>query len=142
MTGLADGTFTKRISKAGAAFGAMTVTITELELGWYSIPLSTGHSDTLELLTVVFTNASAKQVNLQFRVHARLPDDLLHLASVYEGTVDLQDFYRLAAAALYLKSTGGGTTTLNFRDDADAKNRIVATVDANGNRTAVVRDPT
>jgi hypothetical protein len=76
VTALTDGSFTKRISKNGAAFGAMTVTITEMENGWYSIPLSTSHSDTLGLLTIVFTNAGAKQVNLQVRVHARLPDDM------------------------------------------------------------------
>jgi hypothetical protein len=76
VTGLTDGSFTKRISKNGAAFGAMTVIISEMENGWYSIPLSTAHSDTLGLLTIVFTNAGAKQVNIQFRVHARLPDDL------------------------------------------------------------------
>lgn len=76
VTGLIDGGFTKRFSKNGAAFAAMTVTITEMENGWYSIPLSTAHSDTLGLLTILFTHASAKQINLQFRVHARLPDNL------------------------------------------------------------------
>ncbi len=78
VTGLTDGSFTKRISKNGAAFAAMTVTITEMENGWYSIPLSTAHSDTLGLLTVVFTNAGAKQVNLQWRVEARILDDLAY----------------------------------------------------------------
>lgn len=76
VTGLLDASFTKRISKNGAAFGAMTVTISEMENGWYSIPLSTSHSDTLGLLSITFTNAGAKQVNLQWRVEARLADDL------------------------------------------------------------------
>ncbi len=76
VTGLTDGSFTKRISKNGAAFAAMTVTITELENGWYSIPLSSSHTDTLGLLSITFTNGGAKQINLQFRVHARIPDDL------------------------------------------------------------------
>jgi hypothetical protein len=76
VTGLSDGSFTKRISKNGAAFGAMTVTITEMENGWYSIPLSTAHSNTLGLLSITFTNAGAKQVNLQWRVQAKLTDDL------------------------------------------------------------------
>ena len=76
VTGLVDGGFTKRISKGSAAFGAMTVTITEMENGWYSFPLSTSHSDTLGLLSILFTHASSKQVNLQFRVHVRIPDDL------------------------------------------------------------------
>ena len=78
VTGLSDGDFTKRISQGSGAFAAMTVTITEMENGWYSIPLSTSHSNTLGILTIVFTHASIKQVNLQFRVHARLPDDLAH----------------------------------------------------------------
>lgn len=88
---LTDGSFTKRISKNGAAFGAMTVTITELENGWYSIPLSTSHSDTLGILTIVFTNAGAKQVNLQFRVEAKLIDDLNDVAAtdiVSGGAID------------------------------------------------------
>lgn len=76
VTGLVDAGFTKRISKNGATFAAMTVTITEMETGWYSIPLSTTHSNTLGLLTILFTHASAKQVNLQWRVSARIPDDL------------------------------------------------------------------
>jgi hypothetical protein len=86
VTGLTDGSFTKRISKNGAAFGAMTVTITEMENGWYSMPLSTSHSDTLGLLTVVFTNAGAKQVNLQWRVEANVLDDLATAANL--ATVD------------------------------------------------------
>ncbi|HXH12340.1 MAG TPA: hypothetical protein VNP04_21550 [Alphaproteobacteria bacterium] len=76
VTGLVDSGFTKRISKNGGAFAAMTVTISELENGWYSLPLDTGHTDTLGLLTISISHASAKRVNLQFRVHARLPDDL------------------------------------------------------------------
>ena len=75
VTGLVDAGFTKRISKNGGAFAAMTVTITEMENGWYSFPLSTSHSDTLGILTISFSHASIKRVNLQFRVHARINDD-------------------------------------------------------------------
>lgn len=77
VTGMADGGFTKRISKNGGAFAAMTVTVTEMENGWYSIPLSTTHSDTVGLLTLSFSNASCKRVNLQFRISARIQDDLM-----------------------------------------------------------------
>jgi hypothetical protein len=86
VTGLSDGSFTKRISKNGAAFGAMTVTITEMENGWYSIPLSTSHSDTLGLLSITFTNAGAKQVNLQWRVEAKLVDDLNDISTAQVNT--------------------------------------------------------
>jgi len=68
VTGLVDAGFTKRISKGSGAFAAMTVTITEMENGWYSAPVSTAHTDTLGILSIVFKHASAKQVNLQFRV--------------------------------------------------------------------------
>ncbi len=81
VTGLTDGSFTKRISKAGGAFAAMTVTLTELENGWYSLPISTAHSDTLAILSITLTNAGAKQVNLQFRVEAKLIDDLNDVAA-------------------------------------------------------------
>jgi hypothetical protein len=47
---------------------------------------------------------------------------------------------RIILAATAGKSDGGGTSTINFRDAADIKNRITATVDANGNRTAVTLD--
>ena len=87
---LTNASFTKRISKDGTTWAAMTVTITEEENGWYTAPFSTAHTDTLGITTVVFTNAGAKQVNLQFRVHTNLPDDLgtaVNLATV-DNVVD------------------------------------------------------
>lgn len=76
VTGIADGSWTKRISKDGGAFAAMTVTISEMENGWYSIPLSTSHTDTLGFLAVSLSAAAAKRVNLQWRVFVRILDDL------------------------------------------------------------------
>jgi hypothetical protein len=81
VTGIGDGSYTKRISKNGGAFAAMTVTITEMENGWYSLPIGTGHSDTLGVLSISISSGSCKRVNLQFRVHARLPDDLAYPAT-------------------------------------------------------------
>jgi len=81
VTTLTDGSFTKRISKDGGAFAAMTVTIAELENGWYSIPLSASHSDTNGLMSITFTNAGAKQVNLRFRVETKLTDVLYDMAA-------------------------------------------------------------
>jgi hypothetical protein len=62
------------------------------------------------------------------------------LAAAYEGSETFAEFLRLARAALLGQSSGGGTTTVAFRDAADTKDRITATVDDNGNRTAVVVD--
>lgn len=57
-----------------------------------------------------------------------------------EGTLTLRQMMKLFKAALAGKSAGGGSATITFRDNADTKNRITATVDADGNRTAVTLD--
>ena len=49
---------------------------------------------------------------------------------------------RLVRAATVGKCDGASGTTMHFRDKADSKNRITATVDADGNRTAVTTDAT
>lgn len=64
------------------------------------------------------------------------------LDEVVEGTLTLRQILRIALSVLGGISNGGGGTTLNFRDVADSKNRVQATVDANGNRTAVTLDGT
>ncbi len=84
VTGMVDGGFTKRISKNGAAFGAMTVTITEAENGWYFFTVSASHSDTNGVLSLTFTNAACKQVNLQYRVEATLID--VNVAAIANST--------------------------------------------------------
>lgn len=43
----AGGTLAVKISKNGAAFATVTPTVTELESGWYSMALTTSHTDTL-----------------------------------------------------------------------------------------------
>jgi tetrahydromethanopterin S-methyltransferase subunit F len=58
---------------------------------------------------------------------------------VTEGTTTLRQSIRLIDSALFGKLSGGGTTTLVFRDIDDTKARITATVDANFNRTAVTK---
>lgn len=62
------------------------------------------------------------------------------LDEVIEGTITLRQALRIFLATLAGKSTGGGTATLTFKDNADTKARVTATVDANGNRTAITLD--
>lgn len=61
---------------------------------------------------------------------------------VVEGTTTLRQSVRLANAALGGKASGLATTTAVYRDIADSKDRITATVDADGNRSAITRDLT
>ena len=62
------------------------------------------------------------------------------LDEVVEGSLTLRHAIKLFLAALAGKSSGGGTATLIFRDNADSKARITATVDASGNRSAMTLD--
>lgn len=57
-----------------------------------------------------------------------------------EGAFSGLGLVRLFASALFGKVTGAGTGTIRFRDLADTKDRITATVDSSGNRTAVTKD--
>ena len=68
VTGIADGSFTKRISKNGGAFADMTVTVVELENGWYQLPLTAAHTDTAGALSITLTASGMKQVNLQYKI--------------------------------------------------------------------------
>lgn len=61
---------------------------------------------------------------------------------VIESGFTAAEILRLLASVMAAKSAGGGTTSVTFRDLADTKNRITATVDENGNRSAVVADAT
>lgn len=52
-------TLTITASKAGAAFAAITPTVTERGSGWYSLALTTAHTDTLGDLALHITGAGA-----------------------------------------------------------------------------------
>ena len=56
-----------------------------------------------------------------------------------DGATTLAESLRLANSVLGGKVSGAGTGTETFRDLADTKDRVVATVDSSGNRTVVTR---
>lgn len=70
------------------------------------------------------------------------PGDLAQavLDAGVEGTLNLAETLRILLAVLAGK-TSGFPTTATFRDTTDSKNRVEATLDANGNRTTVTLDP-
>lgn len=88
----------------------------------------------------VTTRVLTAGTNLNDPTTAEIADAVLDEA--YEGTTTLRQHLRLAAAALWGKASGLGTTTVTFRNEADDGDRIVATVDADGNRTAVTTTKT
>lgn len=67
---------------------------------------------------------------------------LLDLANGIETSVTPRQAIRLMLAAVAGKLSGAATTTVTIRNVGDTKARITATVDADGNRTAVTTDGT
>jgi len=59
---------------------------------------------------------------------------------VIEGTLTQKEAMRLLLAILTGLTSGGGTDTLTFRNTGDTKDRVIATVDKDGNRTVVIKD--
>jgi hypothetical protein len=71
---------------------------------------------------------------------AGAPAALLDLAAGVETGVTLRQALRIILAAEAGKLSGAATTTIVIRNPGDTKDRITATVDADGNRSAVVLD--
>lgn len=63
-------------------------------------------------------------------------------AYAYEGSETFKDFLRLLRAANVGIISGAGGTTIHIKDAANTKDRITATVDGDGDRSAVTTDPT
>jgi hypothetical protein len=63
------------------------------------------------------------------------------MARTVEGTLTLTQALRLMNATLFGKLSGADTDTVHIRDLADSKDRVVASVDASGNRSSVTIDP-
>jgi hypothetical protein len=64
------------------------------------------------------------------------------LDATVEGTYSLKEVLRIMSGVLAGKLSGGGTTTLTFRDISDSLDRVVATVDSSDNRSAITIDET
>lgn len=67
-------------------------------------------------------------------------DALLDRTDGIETGWNLRKVLRLLSSVLLGKVSGAGTSTNTFRDLNDTKDRVAATVDTDGNRTAVTKD--
>ena len=72
---------------------------------------------------------------------ANIAGAILDDVDAVETGLTVRQALRIIAASLAGKVSGGGTTTITFRNaSADDTDRIVATVDNDGNRTAITLD--
>ena len=70
----------------------------------------------------------------------QIADALLDRVAGVETNRTPRQALRLVLAALVGKLSGAATTTVTIRDTNDGVNRVVATVDADGNRSSVTLD--
>lgn len=103
ITGLASATLTITASKAGAAFASITPTVTDLGSGWYSLALTTTHTNTLGALALHITAASADPIDVLFQVIAIDIEDAVRL-----GLTAIPNAAAEAAGGLYTRGTGAG----------------------------------
>lgn len=136
-----------RVSKNGAAEANNAGSVTEIAGGLYYYAATQGETDTRGALIL-----RGAKTGVVICGPDGGPNNFLIAQVGFEGMMDetdgvepgttLRAAFRLFRAALVGKSNGAGTGTENFRNTADSKNRITATVDANGNRTAIATDVT
>lgn len=75
VTGKTGLTLTITASKNGAAFASITPTVTERGNGWYSLALTSSHTDTLGDLALHITGTAADPSDLVWQVVSLLPGD-------------------------------------------------------------------
>lgn len=120
--------------------GVYRLTITENENNG-EIMMLTGRSatDDVSIMPVQWSNkenvAQVEGGEAKSEISAAL------LESIIEEMMDLRSVLRIMLAALANLSSGGSTDTITFRDLANTKNRITATVTVAGDRTEVTLDP-
>lgn len=81
VTGKAGLTLTIKASKDGGAFATITPTVTELESGWYSLALTTTHTNTLGDLALHVTASGADPSDLVAQVVLELPGVVASIAN-------------------------------------------------------------
>lgn len=71
-----------------------------------------------------------------------LATEFMDLADGVEVSLTLRQAMRLLSAVMVGEAAvGGGGTTVTFRNAIDTKDRVIATVDNDGQRTAITTDP-
>ena len=138
--------FRTDLTEATGTFDNQTLLFVSGALAGQSTPIET-YSVTNGTITVGDPLTAAPTAGDAFVI---LPDHVHPLGEIadavlddaVEGSETLRQAVRLMRAALVGKLSGAATTTVTIRDAADSKARITATVDSDGNRSAVTTDAT
>lgn len=133
---------TREISKDGGAFAATTNAPTEIgSSGMYTQALTAGEM-TCDRYALRYAVTGHPDISVFGETATRQLGELAHPDSVIEGSLTLTHVLRIILAAVAGKSNSHAAGTPRYRNQADDKDRISATTDADGNRTAVTLDGT
>lgn len=123
-------------------------------VGWYRCSLNGTDTNTLGMLQLAVHVSGALPVwDSWMIVPANIYDSLVTgsdlldvsassvLLETIDSTYTMKQVLQFMVAVMAGKVSGGGTSSITFRDLADGTNRVVASVDANGNRTSVTLTP-
>jgi hypothetical protein len=134
----ATGNLNAALAAAGTSAGVASTTAAITALAWAVGPSNgVATASLVSYATGELVGAIAPAVTLDA---ANFSSYLLDEEDIETG-LTLRQALRVIAAATAGKVSGGGTSTITIRNAvADGANRIVATVDSNGNRSAITYD--
>lgn len=128
----------------GGVFLARVVSIINgytitFENGTYAASIVGGNSNIADVVNL--NNVSIRTNNTAGLVETNLATAILDEPNTIEQGLSLRQAMRLVLAATAGKVSGAATSTITFRSAyADDKDRIVASIDGSGNRTAITID--
>lgn len=138
-------TLTITASKAGGAFAAITPTVTERGNGWYSLALTTGHTDTLGDLGLHITATGADPTDLLWEVTpeviGQLADGAVTAAKLADNSIDaatfaadvatlIRSYLGLGSANLDSQLSGISSKTTNLPGDPADQSSVEAAITA------------
>ncbi len=112
LTGLAGLTLTITASKDGAAFASITPTVTDRGSGWYSLALTTTHTNTLGDLALHITGTAADPSDPKFQVVTLLPGESVVVGSFAAGAITAAAFTAGAIDAAAIAADAIGSSEL------------------------------
>jgi hypothetical protein len=138
ITGATGLSLTITASKNGAAFASITPTVTERGDGWYSLALTTSHTDTLGDFVLHVTASGADPTDVREEVFASLPGDSVTVSSLASNSITAASIAADAvteiqsglATSSALSTVDGNVTAIKAKTD-DLTFTVAGQVDAN-----------
>lgn len=131
------------ISKDGATFTDCTNEATQITTnsGVYFLDLTATEMNADTVAIIVKTTSTGAKTTTLVMYPEELGDTRIDPATIWTAVIENSktalQVMRVMFAALSGKASGLATSTAVYRDNADTLDRISATVDASGNRSAV-----